>query len=196
MLKLRHLLLTGVALLALTPIVAGSAVRAGDAPSETYANIGNWTITYHPSRNNCSMIQTYDQGTTFFVNRVQGVWNFAFGNPLWSSRMEEGANYKITLILDGFDKWTDSFQARPVNGHGLVLFFDNVGSDFLLSVMRRNAVGLYLTKTGERLTTLPLNNSYAAMLKLVECDQQVAGSGRQPAPQPVQQPRRGPDFST
>ena len=144
MLKFRHLLLTGIALLSLTPIIA----KAGGAPSETYAEVGSWSIEYHPSTNRCSMMQTFDRGTTFFVNRDQGVWNFAFGNPAWSGRLQAGKRYQITAILDGLDKWTDTFEARQVNDSEIALYFNNVSTDFLLSVMRRNVVDFYVTKSG------------------------------------------------
>ena len=177
MFRLRHLLLAGIALLSLTPIVA----TAGGSPAESYVDVGSWSISYHPDTNRCSMVQTFDRGTTFFVTRQRGVWLFAFDNPLWSERMQIGKRYQITLLLDGYDKWTDAFEARDIGGGEIGLYFNNVSTDFLLGVMRRNRVEVFVQKTGERLTALPLDNSYAAMLKLAECANKVDGSSPRPA---------------
>jgi hypothetical protein len=188
MLKLKHLLLAGVGLLALTPVVAGGPAFAGS--SQTYAEVGNWNVEYNPDSNHCWMAQTFDRGTTIFLSRRQGVWTFAFGNPVWSERLEDGARYQITLILDGVDKWTDTFTARKINATEIGLYHDNVSVDFLFSMMKRYRVELRHHKSGETFTNVPLVNSYAAMLKLAECSNWADANGgyrppqrQQPAPQ-------------
>jgi hypothetical protein len=182
-LKLRHLLLAGIAALSLTPWVA----KAG-TPAKTYAEIGGWSVNYYPDSNSCSMIQTFGRGTTFYVTRRNGQYVFAFGNPVWAQRMEVGGRYKITMILDGHDRWTDVFEARRVNDTEIGLYFYDVSIDFLVSVMRRYRIELYVHSNGEHLTTLPLQNSAAAMMALADCANAADSNGGYRPPQ--QQQRR------
>src|SRR5262252_6562263 len=167
MLKLRHLFWAGLAALSLTPVVA----KADRAP-EAYANVGGWMISYHPDTNNCSMYGSFQRGTTFFVNWRGGTYNFSIGDKAWTS-IEDGERYQVTFVMDGVDRWTDVMEGHVLPDGTHTLGFNNVSQEFLLSVMRRWSISIYNTKRMNLITTLSLNNSYAAMVALVQCQAAV-----------------------
>ena len=187
MLKIRHLLLAGCALLALTPLVAGGPAFAGrdnDAPTSVlWAKHGWWNI------------RLYQDGTCYAAA------DYEYGQ-------------KIVISVDGKDKYGVILMSpgvsdlRPVDGFTIRAKFDNgaryegkadvalidndpnrrmmmfpVGGEMLGSFMEANNMWIYaLTKQSgwKVVASMNLTGSWAATLKTVECTAQNGGHYNKP----------------
>ena len=187
MLKLRHLLLAGVALLSLTPYIAGGPAFANDdragSRSSIYARYGWWDIRLHEN-GTCFAYADYDfdQHIRIGVNGAD--------------------NYYIMLTSPGVDK------LRPINDFPIVAKFDNgesyqgkvsvhmlsdgsrkvmefpIGGSMLSSFMEANTMKIHARteQVGALLVaTMSLQGSYAAMLKTAECTSANGGHYSRPS---------------
>jgi len=161
----------------LTPFVAGGPAFADNQ----FAVVGNWSVTQHDS-GTCSLKTTFDRGTSVFVSRSvkSGQWVFIIANPKWTN-LQKGKEYTVRLIMDGSDKWEGSFRADRYGDDG-VLIFDNISENFLVGLMKRWRVDIH-DGNGKLVTSLPLDNSFAAMVELVKCQAANGGGGGNSRPQ-------------
>jgi hypothetical protein len=185
MLKLRHLLLAGVALLSLTPYVAGGPAFANDDRnsnrSSLYARYGWWEI------------RLFQDGTCY-----------AYAEYEYDQRIRIGVNgadnYYVMLNSPGVQ------GLAPVNGFPVVAKFDNgegykgkanvgvaengttkimefpIGGSMMDSFMQASNMYVHAnTKSGWKLiATMNLTGSYAAMLKTAECTGANGGNYSRP----------------
>jgi hypothetical protein len=184
MLKLRHLLLAGVAALALTPVVAGGpAFAGGDDRSTLYATHGWWQIRLFQD-GTCYAFATYEYDQVIRIGVV--------GRE----------DYYIMLASPGVN------GLRPVNGFPIVAKFDNgqsyqgeanvvvsesgktkimefpIGGHMMNSFMQANNMNIHARtqQAGYHLVaSMDLRGTYAAMLKTVECTIANGGNYSRPA---------------
>jgi hypothetical protein len=141
-----------------------------------YANVDGWSVRVDESLNNGCFVATLYEGDTLLrigFDRENNNFYALFGDPLWKS-IEYGKKYNVEIKFGNESKWTAiargmSFEP-PQNEHYLWV---NVGEDsdqigiFLDEFMRETSVKLFYNE--EIISHLKLKGSYAAGMKLLEC---------------------------
>jgi hypothetical protein len=171
--RLRHLLLAGIALLTLTPVVAGGpAFAGGDGPNRStlWARHGWWDI------------KLFEDGTCFaFANYEYGqAIRIGINGPDDYYIMLTSPGVKDLKAVEGFPIRATFDNGRTFNGKadvadgstGLRYMEFQVGGSMLSSFMEANNMHIHArTKQSGWLliATMNLRGTYAAMLKTAEC---------------------------
>jgi hypothetical protein len=182
--------LAGLATLSLTPWIAAKAEVDGKT-KVPYAQIGGWAVTYHPYYNECSIWQRFSRGTGFWMGyEIQDrAFKMMMGNPNWRGRVTPQGSAGLTMVMDG-ERWNGTGEWIATDDGEPVLVLRGLKPQFVASFMKRWQVEVYNSR-GEWVTTLPLNNSWAAMEKMWECQSTALNNGQQqprPAPQRPSRP--------
>src|SRR5262245_777200 len=161
---MKKLLLAGAAALAL---LSGTQAHAA---IHNYADVGNWHVRYNDETGGCSMMTDYSRGTRVVLrwSPSKQSWAMLIGNDGWTN-ISEGSQHTVTFILDGYDKWTGTFTGNVTKG-GEPFMSIWLKDEAVVALMKRYKAELY-GNDGKFITGLPLTDTYAAALKVIECQQ-------------------------
>src|SRR5262249_20347197 len=152
---------------------------AASATAQTtaeWSQVGGWAIRVDRSLGNgCFAVQTYEDGSIirlgFDPNRR--TIDFLLGNPAWQS-LEAGKKYRIVFEFDGVDRYDGELEGKTLS-NGTLVFLDhnNVSVKFTEAFMQRNVMRVYYQ--GNRIGSLSLANTYAAIAEVLNCQSQFKG---------------------
>lgn len=183
-------------------IIMAQLTLAEDEAMPEYAVVSGWSIRVDTSMDNgCFAFAEYERGSILRVgvdNRDSSVYAL-FGNEDWRS-IEYGKKYDVEIQFGNETKWNgkatgmsfDPPQNQPY------LWVAIVGEDavvnFISEFMAETSVELFYN--GNSIDKLKLEGSYAAGLKVIEC-QKVMRSNNSNTKDPFAQPGSSSDpFST
>jgi len=147
------------------------------AQTAEWSQVGGWKIRVDRTiGNGCFAFQTYDDGSVVRIgfNPERKTIYFLLGNDSWQS-LEVGKKYQLVFEFDGVDRYDGELLGMKL-GDSKTVFLDhnNVSVKFTEAFMQRNAVRVYYQ--GNRIASLSLANTYAAIAEVLNCQSQFNGS--------------------
>ena len=147
------------------------------AQTAEWSQIGGWKIRVDRTiGNGCFAFQTYEDGSPIRLgfNPESKTIYFVLGNDSWQS-LEVGKKYQIVFEFDGYDRYDGELVGTTI-GDGKTVFLDhnNVSVKFTEAFMQRNVMRVYYQ--GNRIASLSLANTYAAIAEVLNCQSQFNGS--------------------
>jgi len=193
MIKLRYLLLAGIAALSLTPVIAGGPAFAGGDDEKRYtlyARHGWWDINlFHDGT--CYATAAYDYGQHIRIGiNAPNDYYIMLASP-GVDRLKAVNGFTVRADFDNGQSYTGRAGVALSDGGTKIMEFQ-IGGHMLQSFMNANNMHMY-TRTAQTpkllIATMNLRGTYAAMLKTAECT--LANGGhyeqRQPSRNPFQQ---------
>jgi hypothetical protein len=151
---------------------------AEDMPE--YAMSGNWSIRVDTSLDyGCFLLTTYQDGSAFRlgVDRTDGSVYVLVADPNWES-IEYGKHYPVSLQFGDESPWTadaTGFSFDPPEDQPFLAVHASTDRDTMWLFLREFMVepNFELFYKGSSVANLSLKGSYAATLKLLECQSEI-----------------------
>ena len=182
MLKLRHLLLAGIAALSLTPVIAGGPAFAGGDDDEkrytVYARHGWWDINlFHDGTCYATAGYDYGQHIRIGINAPNDYYIMLMSPGV--DRLKAVDGFTIRADFDNGQSYTGKAGVSYTEDGGAKVMEFQIGAHMLQSFMNANNMHMY-ARTAQTpkllIATMSLRGTYAAMLKTAECT--LANGGR------------------
>lgn len=145
-------------------------VSAVAAPEVTpyFTTASGWQVFYHNGSGNCGMVRNHALGTEVIVtfDRSNDTWTFSLSNQKWDL-VKNGQKYNVYMKLDGVDTWKGQFTGSVFNGRPIISL-PNTKVEFIKKFMEGEKMTIGTPDSGD-MTTLNLDGSWDAMLRVAEC---------------------------
>lgn len=162
--------------LTLALLASAPAVLAEETNTAHWGTVGGWQIRVDRSiGDGCFAAQAYTDGTVvrlgFDMNRQ--VIYLVFGKEAWRS-VEPGKLYRVDFEFDGVARYAGELRGVRL-GNSVFLDADNLTLAFTRDFMQRNTLRIYYR--GVLINHLSLQNTYAAITEVIQCQREIAASG-------------------
>ena len=161
-----------ISLSCLMALTASATAQTAD-----WGQVGGWKIRVDRTLGDgCFAFQSYEDGSVIRLgfNPERKTIYFVLGNPSWKS-LEVGKRYLIVFEFDGFDRYDGELTGITIgDSRSVVLDHNNVSVKFTEAFMQRNVMRVYYQ--GNRIASLSLANTYAAIAEVLNCQSQFRGS--------------------
>jgi hypothetical protein len=141
-----------------------------------WGKVGGWDIRVDRTvGDGCFAMQVFEGGT--IVRIGFDVTNRAiyliFGHDNWKS-LEEGKLYPVVIRFDNSQDYNGEMKGQRL-GKAIFLVHSNLNADFLNDFMQRNTMQIFYR--GDRIASLSLKNTYAAVGEVKTCQHEVGMAG-------------------
>ena len=167
------------ALIAITSLFLLGGARLSSAESGDTAKWGQvegWEIRVDRSvGDGCFAMQVYEDNTVLrvgFDQTEKAIYLF-IANASWKS-VEIGKRYQMRFVFDEQYPFNGELVGVKL-GNLTVLSHSNVSTDFTKAFMQRNGLRVYYQNN--RIASLSLKNTYAAIGEVLNCQSAMASSG-------------------
>ena len=174
--------------LAVLALLCIATQAQADRESAVYATVGLWQVRIDTSLNNaCYIAAGYERGSVLRIGFANDGAYVAIGDTRWQS-LEVGKKYHVILRVDQLSPWEGNYSVVRIGTLPMLTIKIN-GARFLREVAEGQ--WLAISYRGRVITNLRLTGSYAAIMKMAEC--QRAMGVRQADPFAVPRPRTTTD---